>query len=383
MHLIQIHKIISLIISFFYLIARHHRGDKPTVKEFRIKLLYSFYYPLFVLSLVVGAITNDKEDQNIFLSEVAIGSSVLLIKLWFLIWKQNQILDLLNRVCVFSIQNDDAYNLFNNKLRGFLKLVFVFAITVAVAGSSGTIVMSFVGNGKTLFLEVGFPMDWRNNEIAFWMASIFVFTEVLLSLLVMIFTIMIWYLLLICSLRYEVLGTQLRSMGKNREKDKMTENKTLNNFFVNLKDSVKVHLHLRGLTNDVGFFFSDIFFIQFGTSGLCICGSIYCLAFGVGESLVERFVHVLVFFYLTADIFMITYVGNEIMLSSNRLSYSLFESEWYNQPQFTKKCIIIFGEYLKQPQAIVIGKLYPLTLETFTRIINSACSMFNILKNIK
>lgn len=33
------------------------------------------------------------------------------------------------------------------------------------------------------------------------------------------------------------------------------------------------------LINEVSEFCSPIFFIQFGTSGLCICGSVYSLAF--------------------------------------------------------------------------------------------------------
>lgn len=68
---------------------------------------------------------------------------------------------------------------------------------------------------------------------------------------------------------------------------------------------------------------------------------------------------------------MITYLGNEIMLSSNRLSYSLFESDWIHQPQSTKKCIVMFGEHLKRPHTLVVGKMnksYPLTLETFTKV---------------
>lgn len=84
----------------------------------------------------------------------------------------------------------------------------------------------------------------------------------------------------------------------------------------------------------------------------------------------------IVFLYLIAELFMITYFGNEIMLSSDRLTYSLFESNWYDQPQTTKKCILVFGEYLKQPQVLVIGKLYPLTLETFTRVRSVLLSWF-------
>ena len=100
---------------------------------------------------------------------------------------------------------------------------------------------------------------------------------------------------------------------------------------------------------------------------------------------------------------MITYLGNEILLSSGRLTYSLFECDWIDQSHSTKKCIIVFGEYLKQSHEILIGNLYPLTLETFTRvcgdavfsckvfsdrsillqILKSSYSLFNILKNTK
>lgn len=65
---------------------------------------------------------------------------------------------------------------------------------------------------------------------------------------------------------------------------------------------------------------------------------------------------------------MITYFGNEIMLASDRLTYSLFKSKWMKQTHIVKKLIIIFGEYLKKPQKVVTAKLYPLTLETFTRV---------------
>lgn len=70
---------------------------------------------------------------------------------------------------------------------------------------------------------------------------------------------------------------------------------------------------------------------------------------------------------------MITYFGNEIVVSSDRLSYNLYESDWRCQPESTKKCIIIFGERLKKPQVLLIGKLYPLTLRSF----NSVCSEQN------
>lgn len=68
------------------------------------------------------------------------------------------------------------------------------------------------------------------------------------------------------------------------------------------------------------------------------------------------------------DIFMITYFGNEIELSSARLSYCLFESNWIGQSEACKTCIVILAEVLKHPQRLLIYKLYPLNLQTFTAV---------------
>lgn len=78
--------------------------------------------------------------------------------------------------------------------------------------------------------------------------------------------------------------------------------------------------------------------------------------------------HVYCLVYNIAQILMVTYLGNEIYLTSNRLSYSLFESNWIDQPQITKKYVIIFAEIVKASQVLVIAKVYPLTLETFTKV---------------
>ncbi|XP_037039807.1 odorant receptor 94b-like [Bradysia coprophila] len=385
MHFTQIHDVISLMKSTFHFFGVWHSGDKATVKEMRIKLFYCIYHSLFPLSVFIGAINSGKPDNSIFLADISIGAAVLTVKLWILVWKQNEILNLLDGVCVFSIRSDDDHNRFNDKLKGFMKFVFVCAIIACVAGSLGSVILSLIGSKKTLFLEIGYPLDYENSGRAFWTATIFLVTEVLLSLVVVIFTMIIWYFLFICSLRYEVLGSELKDMGRTSKKGdaNMTKRQAHIRFFGDLQRSIDAHLHLRELPNDVESFFADIFLIQFGVSGLCICGSIYCLAFDISDNLLERLIYIFVFFYYIAELFMITYFGNEIMLSSNRLSHNLFESEWYDQPQSTKKCILIFGEYLKQPQELVIGKSYPLTLETFTRILNSAYSMFNILKSFQ
>ncbi len=72
--------------------------------------------------------------------------------------------------------------------------------------------------------------------------------------------------------------------------------------------------------------------------------------------------------YNLFDIFMIAYFGNEIELSSARLSYCLFESNWIGQSESFKSCVVVLTELLKRPQRLVIVKVYPLNLVTFTAV---------------
>lgn len=100
---------------------------------------------------------------------------------------------------------------------------------------------------------------------------------------------------------------------------------------------------------------------------------------------------------------MLMYFGNEIKLESDQLSYSLFESNWIDKPKATNVDMIILTEILKQPQELIICKLYPLNLETFRavsliyesksslrykmlinfQILKFTYSMFNLLKSFK
>lgn len=234
-------------ISFFYYIGLWHRGNQPTVKELRIKCFYLICHLLYFLSFVFGAINNEQMDKSIFLTDGAIGIGVYTIKLWILIWKQNEILDLLNRICEFTIRDDHDYALYNAKLRGFTKFVIVFVMSFFIGGVAAAIVLPFVGSEKTLFFEIWFPLDWKNNELGFWLATIFVFVGASLTVVAGWSSVFIWYFLLHCSLRYEELGSELRNLGQRTEngKIKVSEVQMHRNFFENLKESIDVYVHLR------------------------------------------------------------------------------------------------------------------------------------------
>lgn len=217
MYSVQLDKRINQIISLFYRFGLWHRGDEATVRESRLKLFYSCYYFLFPISLVTGAFSSDNPDDFVFLLEVAIGTTVLAVKILYIIWRKEQILELLNRICVYSVEDHEGLTIVNNKLKMLMKFVAIFIPFVWFTGVCCVLVAPFLGSERSLFFNIAFPLDWKNNEIAYWITFVFLVTQVILSLILSLFGVIIWYIMINCSLRYDILGHQIKNMGVLKE----------------------------------------------------------------------------------------------------------------------------------------------------------------------
>lgn len=211
-----IHKTIKEIISFFFRLGLWHREEQPSPAETRLKLFYSIFYSLFPISLLIGAIISDDRDDKIFLLESAITTTVMTLRLYFIIWKKKQILELLNCICASSIDDRKEFTEINDKLTNFMKFIHALISSFLFTAISVTI-LPFLGDEKKLFFNIGFPFDWRNSEFGFWLAFTFITVEVILSCVAFLFPVITWYLMLYCALKYEILGKQMLNMGTSRQ----------------------------------------------------------------------------------------------------------------------------------------------------------------------
>lgn len=214
---IDVHKNIRRIISFFYLMGFWHRQDVKTVGRKISKFFYSIYHCLAPVSMMTAAFTCEHMDDSIFLIKLAIMNVVLVTKFLYIIWRKNETLELFNCICNFSIDDHQTFLMVDNKLKNFMKFVMIFLSTSNICGISFAAVSSFIGTERTLFIPIAFPLDWRNDEFAFWIAYVFIVTEMIIGAVSILFTVIIWYLLAMCSWRFEVLGNQIEKIGKVRE----------------------------------------------------------------------------------------------------------------------------------------------------------------------
>lgn len=213
MYFVRVHVRIVQIANFFNRIGLRHSGNKATVKDTILKLFYSIYYPLFLVSILGGIVTSDKSDELIFLIEAAIIVAVRLTNLSYIIWRKSETVELLQQICVYPVPDQRQFIKINHKLNKIMKFNTVFWAVCVVAMINVVAVTPFVGNERKLFLSIAFPLDWKNDATAYWIAFSFFSTEECITIITLQFLVIKWYLMLNCAIKYEILGNQLRNMG--------------------------------------------------------------------------------------------------------------------------------------------------------------------------
>lgn len=222
MYSVELGKAINYFISFLYFIGLWSRCSK-----FGMPLFYSVDYVLYLVGIVAVAFLTDSNDEIIFQTEMSIVVIVATFKFWFLIWRKEDVMGILERTCKFSVQDRDSFMMVEKKRKTITDVAVVVFVILHVAVIFATIVVPFFGSERQIFFKVAFPLDWKNDLLAFWLVSGFVFTGVCLSLYSIVMSIFIWYSMVNCALRYEVLGNDLRNMGKIKSQEESEDQREM------------------------------------------------------------------------------------------------------------------------------------------------------------
>ncbi|XP_037039617.1 odorant receptor 94b-like [Bradysia coprophila] len=362
---------------------------------------YFIFFFGFILASLIGIWTIDDADNDVFLVSVVLVGIVQTYRLYFIICEQKRIVDFMHTISINSTADYKTFYNANNKLKTFetfTKSFFGILFLLWVC------VISLPPVRKQLIFDIAFPWDYETNEWAFWMGHAYVVATYTMSITIFMFVFMIWYMMLIFVIKYELLASEFRNLGAVREgnaseetvenmtraQDKIASRSTNlakseggeTSYVKNLVEAVKRLYTINGQLDGFELKFSTIFLLQIITSSICICGATFVLAFTHDNFFQDAF-YIIEIIYCLADIFAVLYLANEIMLSADKLSYSLFESNWFVQTQSCKRNIHITMEYLKQPRCFVVGKLFPMNIETFIVIVKRSYSMFNNLGSFK
>lgn len=134
--------------------------------------------------------------------------------------------------------------------------------------------------------------------------------------------------------------------------------------------------------------FTAAFFTQICLSGTVMCSLAYQLTYVItkilfttcksnNDSLLqtspinnpfEYFFYCIYIVCIVTQIFLPCYFGNEVIYVGSSLSNWAYASEWYSFSLNYRRDLFVFLERLKRKSEILAGKLFPLSLDTFTSV---------------
>lgn len=214
MYTIKVHNRVDQVISVFHFIGLWSNDNWTDFRKFSLRMWYLCSHVCLPMSLAAGAITSENWIETIFFGVISISALIQTFRLYFFLWKQDEIVVFTHIISSHSIKDLKEFCRVNNKIENFMKfasyyhcMIFCGAITVIV------LALPIISHKKQLPMNMTFPFDWKQSEIIYWIAFGFVAYEVMFSVLCAVFNTFIWYLMMSCATKYEILGNEFRNLG--------------------------------------------------------------------------------------------------------------------------------------------------------------------------
>lgn len=206
----RIHQIISL----FHCIRLWRSDDVSYSNSMISKILHLVVYIYYPVSLMAGAFTNDNEAEKMFLVVLSIVTFVLAIRLFYILWKKDRIIGFIHKLGRHTITDGEQYHRVNDKIMIFIKLVTFMELMLLFAVIAMTIITSpIVSTKKMLPMNIYLPFDWKHNDLLYWIAFAFVIYEMMISMTSSLMNPIIWYLMISCASKYQLIGHELKGLG--------------------------------------------------------------------------------------------------------------------------------------------------------------------------
>lgn len=293
----------------------------------------------------------------------------------------------LNQLITKELENFNQDAKFKNRIARVEKILNLFTFAAVTSSSAMGITPLFT---HTLANRMWFPFDTK-NPINFWIAASYQFFAMVVGCRVdvMLEMIPVLYMIYVIAM-LEQLCEKLENLKFSESGDK-----ALNNFKemssqsdiktrkkLKLIKLMKSHQKLLEITHEIQKIFSFVFFIRIFMTTLVMCTSVYSVSMFEESSF---FISFLMYAIATsAQLSIPCYFANEISVISDRLSTSLFHSQWYaEEDKEYRKIVSMSMEVLRNKIKITSAKVFEVNLETFLKVCNKSYALYAVFNSFK
>lgn len=233
---------INQITAIFHLCGMWRQEGENVLRKMWWKLMYLIYYESFVISLALGGVLSDDNNERIYLVSNAILAFISSVKLIFVLWKKKEVLALLHDSTHY-VTNRDEFTQIHKKVKKFIKFVTCFIVLILMGSVLIIIILPLLSKEKILPLNIAFPLNWKSSGIVYWIAYAFVTIAAVITVIAASLNFVVWYLMMNFCIKYQILGNQFRNMGSINTMGPQREvQKLFSNELIGL---IKVHKNIR------------------------------------------------------------------------------------------------------------------------------------------
>ncbi|XP_037953769.1 odorant receptor 43a [Teleopsis dalmanni] len=120
--------------------------------------------------------------------------------------------------------------------------------------------------------------------------------------------------------------------------------------------------------------------VEFLLFNCILCSLLFCI--NIIKSATQIVSVIMYIFTMLYVLFTYYWYANELLVESLKVSESVFSMQWYNADKRFKSTVLIFGALTQKPLRLMVGNVYPMTLETFQSLLNASYSYFSVLRGV-
>ncbi|EDW16859.2 odorant receptor 94b [Drosophila mojavensis] len=305
---------------------------------------------------------------------MALTVFVMLIKI-FNIWHRRQeafaFIDELERHEIYKLLRSEEFVFWKREQKSFQRIFYTYI--------AGTVAVALTGYLSVLYqesYELPFtyyvPFEWQNPQLYYYAWGYNVLAMSLSCLSNCLLDTMGCYFMFHIALLYRLMNRRLLALREAPEVKAIPE----------LRHLFQLHKRVRSLTKQCEILVSPYVVSQVVLSALIICFSLYRVV-QMGKSNTGGLATTLQFVgVMIVQIFLPCYYGNELTVSANQLTNSVFNTNWLDYSVTTRKILNCYMESLKRPVKLRAGMFFEIGLPIFMKTINNAYSFLALLINL-
>ncbi|KAG6804483.1 odorant receptor 51 isoform X1 [Apis mellifera caucasica] len=146
---------------------------------------------------------------------------------------------------------------------------------------------------------------------------------------------------------------------------------------------VKNHVEILRFAKNVETTLRELFLVEVIVSTLLMCLlEYYCMVEWETSDSAAILTYVILLFSFTFNILIFCYVGELLLGQGSEIATALYEIEWYNLPGRKARDIILLLVISKYPPKLTAGKIFILSMNTFSVVLKSSVVYLNMLRTI-